>query len=228
MDYDITRHIFHHFYGNQACYEGYMSKFLSREPFRYSIRTYMIRAIEWQLGIMLGIQKVLPYLMNFKKRLSECSLRDLYKLIQLDTEGYVKHREYIYYNGNIPISLPLFHLIIYMMECGMSVEEIQEDLLPSNKDGLKNFRENETDFIKLLYPVYITHFPGMQYIKGDNITYHLSLVKSEDSSEVIITPAESWGGVFLLPMKVDSFEMVILALLKALSYSMNLSALRLS
>ena len=155
MDYDITRHIFHHFYGNQACYEGYMSKFLSREPFRYSIRTYM-------------------------------------------------------------------------MDCGMSVEEIQEDLLPSNKDGLKNFRENETDFIKLLYPVYITHFPGMQYIKGDNITYHLSLVKSEDSSEVIITPAESWGGVFLLPMKVDSFEMVILALLKALSYSMNLSALRLS
>ena len=228
MDYDITRHIFHHFYGNQACYEGYMSKFLSREPFRYSIRTYMIRAIEWQLGIMLGIQKVLPYLMNFKKRLLECSLRDLYKLIQLDTEGYIKHREYIYYNGKIPISLPLFHLIIYMMECGMSVEEIQEDLLPSNKDDLKNFRENETDFIKLLYPVYITHFPGMQYIKGDNMTYHLSLVKSEDSSEVIITPAESWGGVFLLPMKVDSFEMVILALLKALSYSMNLSALRLS
>lgn len=37
MDYDVTKHIFHHFYGEQACYEGYMSKFLSREPFRYSI-----------------------------------------------------------------------------------------------------------------------------------------------------------------------------------------------
>ena len=38
MDYDVTKHIFHHFYGAQACYEGYMSKFLSREPFRYSIK----------------------------------------------------------------------------------------------------------------------------------------------------------------------------------------------
>lgn len=37
LDYDTTRHIFHHFYGAQANYKGYMSKFMSSYPFRYSI-----------------------------------------------------------------------------------------------------------------------------------------------------------------------------------------------
>lgn len=38
MDYDVTGHIFHHFYGEQANYEGYMAKFFSKYPFRYSIQ----------------------------------------------------------------------------------------------------------------------------------------------------------------------------------------------
>lgn len=37
LDYDTTEHIFHHFYGTQANYKGYMSKFMSSYPFRYSI-----------------------------------------------------------------------------------------------------------------------------------------------------------------------------------------------
>lgn len=37
LDYDTTEHIFHHFYGAQANYKGYMSKFMSSYPFRYSI-----------------------------------------------------------------------------------------------------------------------------------------------------------------------------------------------
>ena len=37
LDYDTTRHIFHHFYGEEANYEGYMSKFMSSHPFEYSI-----------------------------------------------------------------------------------------------------------------------------------------------------------------------------------------------
>lgn len=37
MDYDMTRHIFHHFYGINANYEGYMNKFLNTTPYRFSI-----------------------------------------------------------------------------------------------------------------------------------------------------------------------------------------------
>ena len=37
LDYDTTRHIFHHFYGQNANYEGYITKYMSHNPFYYSV-----------------------------------------------------------------------------------------------------------------------------------------------------------------------------------------------
>lgn len=37
LDYGVTRKVFQHFYGEKANYEGYMTKFLSHQPFEYSI-----------------------------------------------------------------------------------------------------------------------------------------------------------------------------------------------
>ncbi len=37
LDYNVTRHIFAHFYGQEANYEGYMSKFFSHYKYDYSI-----------------------------------------------------------------------------------------------------------------------------------------------------------------------------------------------
>lgn len=39
MDYDTSEHIFHHFYGNDADYEGYMQKFIDVNPFCFSLRS---------------------------------------------------------------------------------------------------------------------------------------------------------------------------------------------
>jgi len=50
MDFKTTEHIFHHFYGKEACYEGYMSKFLSREPFKYSILPFMTSHIKQEIS----------------------------------------------------------------------------------------------------------------------------------------------------------------------------------
>ena len=38
MDYEIARHLFHHFYGKEANYDGYMNKFQNTLPYSYSIR----------------------------------------------------------------------------------------------------------------------------------------------------------------------------------------------
>ena len=168
MDYDVTKHIFHHFYGAQACYEGYMSKFLSREPFRYSIKYIMIRAFEAQLGEKLGIHELLPHLQNFREKLAESSLRDLYKLTQFDTDSYFNGFEYSYFGGSMPTSLPLFHLIIYMMESGMPVEKIEEDLRSLNNFifQISNGYSIQYKVIKLLYPVYITNSPNMRPLQN--------------------------------------------------------------
>ena len=229
MDYDVTKHIFHHFYGEQACYEGYMSKFLSREPFRYSIGPYMVRAFEEQLGEKLGIKNLLPHLTKFRERLVRCSLRDLYKLIRFDTDSYFKVPEYCYSGGSMPTSLPLFHLIIYMMESGMPTEKIQEDLLSLNKClfQFSNAYLNPYEIMKFLYPVYITNSPNMQYIKAYKGIYKLTLGGMENGYKVVVEPIIVSEGNLEGIIGQEDIGEAIIPFLKYLSISANLSALRL-
>lgn len=229
MDYDVTKHIFHHFYGAQACYEGYMSKFLSREPFRYSIKYIMIRAFEAQLGEKLGIHELLPHLQNFREKLAESSLRDLYKLTQFDTDSYFNGFEYSYFGGSMPTSLPLFHLIIYMMESGMPIEKIEEDLRSLNNFifQISNGYSIQYKVIKLLYPVYITNSPNIEYIKAYNATYNFHLERREDGCGIVVKPVtvleEDLEGI----IGREEIGVTIIPFLKHLSISANLSALRL-
>lgn len=229
MDYDVTKHIFHHFYGAQACYEGYMSKFLSREPFRYSIKYIMIRAFEAQLGEKLGIHELLPYLKHFREKLAGSSLRDLYKLTQFDTDSYFNGSEYCYSKGSMPISLPLFHLIIYMMESGMPVEKIEEDLQSLNNIifQISNGYSIQYKIIKLLYPVYITNSPNIEYIKAYNATYNFWLNRREDGYEVAVIPVTISEGDLEGFIGREDIGDTIIPFLKYLSISANLSALRL-
>lgn len=229
MDYDVTKHIFHHFYGAQACYEGYMSKFLSREPFRYSIKYTLIRAFEAQLGEKLGIHELLPHLKHFREKLAGSSLRDLYKLTQIDTDDYFNGFEYSYFGGSIPTSLPLFHLIIYMMESGMSTEKIQEDLLSLNKClfQFSNAYLNPYEIMKFLYPVYITNSPNMQYIKAYKGIYKLTLGGMENGYKVVVEPIIVSEGNLEGIIGQEDIGETIIPFLKHLSISVNLSALRL-
>ena len=229
MDYDVTKHIFHHFYGAQACYEGYMSKFLSREPFRYSIKSIMIRDLEAQLGEKLGIHELLPHLKHFREKLAGSSLRDLYKLTQFDTDSYFKAPEYCYSKGSMPTSLPLFHLIIYMMECGMPVEKIEEDLRSLNDFIFQNSNGYSIQYkvIKLLYPVYITNSPNIEYIKAYNATYNFWLNRREDGCEVAVSPVTISEGDLEGFIGREDIGDTIIPFLKYLSISANLSALRL-
>ena len=230
MDYDVTKHIFHHFYGAEACYEGYMSKFLSREPFRYSIKYIMIRAFEAQLGEKLGIHELLPHLKHFREKLAGSSLRDLYKLTQFDTDSYFKVPEYCYSGGSMPTSLPLFHLIIYMMESGMSVKEIQKELDTLNKFIDQNFNGylGEWEIIRLMYPVYITQYPKRQYIKVHNSIYHCWLERTKEGGNVIIKHAENLSkNPPIISIEEEDIGKIIKSFIEYLSIFVNLSALRL-
>lgn len=62
MDYDIARHIFHHFYGKDANYEGYMNKFLNSTPYHFSISDEAHKQVEEKLVSIVGNSEV----MNFR------------------------------------------------------------------------------------------------------------------------------------------------------------------
>lgn len=59
MDYEIARHLFHHFYGKEANYEGYMNKFLNTLPFSYSIKEEAHRQVEAKLLDICKTKEVL-------------------------------------------------------------------------------------------------------------------------------------------------------------------------
>lgn len=89
MDYDVTGHIFHHFYGEQANYEGYMAKFFSRNPFKYSIKQIAIERLKDLLkkkysisDKLLQIEYCGNALVNtLLSRFNELSVRDIERTI---------------------------------------------------------------------------------------------------------------------------------------------------
>lgn len=64
MDYEIAKHLFHHFYGKEANYEGYMNKFLNTLPFSYSIKEEAHRQVEAKLLDICKIKEVLSVVLQ--------------------------------------------------------------------------------------------------------------------------------------------------------------------
>ena len=190
MDYETTEHIFHHFYGANANYQGYMSKFLACEPFRYSFRSYLEHDLISQLEINLSINELYPHMDNLRNKISSLSMRDITRLCNFDTQDRIK-KEYIEICGQewgVSTSLPLFHLIIFMIECGLSTSKIIEDL--SYK------REYDyAEYASLLFPLfYMTQKPFYYFRDSQDYIYKVNFKKNQDGDlvEVNISRANSY------------------------------------
>ena len=59
MDYEIAKHLFHHFYGKEANYEGYMNKFLNTLPYSYSIKEEAHRQVRQKIFDICKTEEVL-------------------------------------------------------------------------------------------------------------------------------------------------------------------------
>lgn len=72
MDYEIAKHLFHHFYGKEANYEGYMNKFLNTLPFSYSIKEEAHRQVEAKLLDICKTDEVLGVVQQLSSNKEEC------------------------------------------------------------------------------------------------------------------------------------------------------------
>lgn len=97
LDYDITKHIFHHFYGSEANYSGYMSKFVSHYPYRYSInqvaQEYLFEVIENECGLTrTNIESFcisnFPEDIKLSSIIRKKSVRDIVKVLDNLNEQY--------------------------------------------------------------------------------------------------------------------------------------------
>lgn len=159
MDYDTTQHIFEHFYGEKASYSGYMSKFLSEEPFRYSITNLALQKLKDKIINAIGMDKNWFNALNIMNlKLSALSLRDIARIHDLNLSNRIFKPTFKSRNGHeLSTQLPIFKLIIYMTELGMSYADIKKDLeLQKNKNLIES--------IKLIYPLYLICEEKPKYI----------------------------------------------------------------
>lgn len=99
MDYDKTGHIFHHFYGEKANYEGYMSKFIDHGIFRFSIN----EVAQQQLNTYLNEQCLFPDSLDFSIDQNRSFRSVIRKLSVRDIVHVLNDIEKQYYEIDYPL-----------------------------------------------------------------------------------------------------------------------------
>ena len=102
MDYEIAKHLFHHFYGKEANYEGYMNKFLNTLPYSYSIKEEAHRQVRQKIldicktGVFLSLDKKLSDnpkdKISFQLALNNSSVRRCKEFLDLDVNSLFRKK----------------------------------------------------------------------------------------------------------------------------------------
>lgn len=131
LDYEITKHIFHHFYGKEANYDGYMSKFLSHYPYEYSItkiaQDYLYEVIEEKCGLNRKIisefnTKGTPYEESISHYIHKKSVRDIVKALD-NIEQQYETCTYDIRNGILirtDAPIVIFLAVLKRLQCNIS------------------------------------------------------------------------------------------------------------
>lgn len=122
MDYKIARHLFHHFYGKEANYEGYMNKFLNTLPFSYSIKEEAHRQVRQKIldicktGVFLSLDQKLSNdpkdRISFQLALNNSSVRRCKEFLDLDVNSLFRKK---WLNGEY--SIPTDSTWVKMLVC---------------------------------------------------------------------------------------------------------------
>lgn len=190
MDYEATKHIFHHFYGENANYEGYMSKFLARAPFRYSIKEMAKKQLIEKIGQTFKIESSVYHMDAFLKVIEEMSLRDLMKIASFDTKERRRGNSLKVNSMSFSTELPIFSLILLMIECGMDNDSIVNELTSS-------YSYDSTEYLRLVAPLCFLNEQNPSFVSfGDNI-YNISTEAEEGVINAItIIPTFSYHQAF--------------------------------
>ena len=170
LDYDTTRHIFRHFYGDKANYEGYMSKFMSSHPFEYSITKVAQQQLFNYIEKECHFSALCEFPANVNnvtlpKCLASLSVRDVVHILdkielQIDSQDV----ELPYHNGIIRSADYLTRLLAVLVRMGYRV----------GYNALIDFLVDDLEWFKLLNN-YVLLSPKAEYkvlnINSDTFTF---------------------------------------------------------
>lgn len=222
MDYEMTRHIFHHFYGEKANYEGYMCKFLSCEPFRYSLQEVANSLLNNHIQKKIGLEDIIEQFANMKRRIDSLSLRDYTHIRDFDINSRIKEETFVANDFIFSTNLPFFPLLAYMIELGLNKHEIIEDLSLKTDYAIKDIENH----IKLLFPVFMVHNSPIEGCSYKGQKFKVKFVFGENR---IITDMKVVGNIEdenLFELNDSNVKLALNTSLKQISNAINLSSLK--
>lgn len=147
FDYNVTEHIFHHFYGKDANYSGYINKFKKHNPFSYSIsqiaKDYLYTFINKRCNIPYTKlnQQVGPKFPTVYSLIEKLSVRDICNISD-NIEQQIKITQVESFN-KIETFSSLSPLTLYMsvlVRMGISRNNIESYILATSMEvDLLNF-----------------------------------------------------------------------------------------
>lgn len=182
LDYDTTRHIFRHFYGDKANYEGYMSKFMSSHPFEYSItkvaQQQLFNYIEKECHFFALCE--FPANVNnvtLPKCLASLSVRDVVHILdkielQIDSQDV----ELPYHNGIIRSADYLTRLLAILVRMGYRV----------GYNALIDFLVDDLEWFKLLNNyVLLSPKAGYKVLNINSDTFTFETVERDGCNSIV-------------------------------------------
>lgn len=120
LDYDNLKHIFHHFYGQKACFEGYINKFTDKGLFHYSLQEQVQKFYTQELVRVTGMDEQALTAIMGQFDFTQCTLRQLYHA----TDGIGQQISLPDYNPNVVPHRGLYIISAILRRLGQSDEDI--------------------------------------------------------------------------------------------------------
>lgn len=170
FDYNTTEHIFHHFYGKDANYKGYINKFTSNQPFYYSIDkialNYLYKIISEKCCITkYSLRNISSELNN---KLDSLSVRDINNILQ-SIDLYIIEQQYQIESVKFNTKSPLTYTISILKLIGIQqTEDIKKYILHLQAIDMLNCI-NIFLFIHPKIMIGTFKYKGISYIFKNNI-----------------------------------------------------------
>ena len=120
LDYDNLKGIFEHFYGQKACFEGYINKFSDRGIFRYSLREQVSIFYIEELMRVTGMDNVSIQAIVEQLDIASYTLRQLYHAVEDIGKQVLMPKN----TGDLTLHQGLYIMCAILKRLGLSCEDI--------------------------------------------------------------------------------------------------------
>lgn len=186
FDYNKTKSIFHHFYGQEANYDGYINKFTSHQPFFYSIdeiaREYLYKVISEKCFITKeSIRNISEQINN---KFDSLSVRDVNTLLN-GMDLYIQESIYKSSPTEFNTKSPLTYTIAMFKLLGYSNADIRKSILNLSDLDLLNC----INVFLYIYPAVSANF-----FTYNETSYIITISSSAPINKIQIEARHFYGG----------------------------------